>query len=43
MNKIQQPYSAKYYFLEQETRKNICLKKFKFDLQISVQNCKFAV
>ena len=32
MNKIQQPYSGKYYFLVQERRKNVCLKKYKFDL-----------
>ena len=32
MNKIQQPYSAKHYFLVQERRRNVRLKKYKFDL-----------
>ena len=32
MNKIQQPYGAAYYFLVQERRQNVRLKKHKFDL-----------
>ena len=32
MNKIQQPYGAKYYFLVQERRQNVRLKKYKFAL-----------
>ena len=32
MNNIQQLYGAKYYFLVQERRQNIRLKKYKFDL-----------
>ena len=32
MNKIQQPYGAVYYFLVQERRQNVRLKKYKFDL-----------
>ena len=43
MNNIQQLYGAKYYFLVQERRQNVCLKKYKFDLKISVQNFMFTV
>ena len=32
MNNIQQLYGAKYYFLVQERRQNVCLKKYKVDL-----------